>query len=145
MSYHAVIAFPDDGEETLEKVLRITRTGAVPSPLDRCVTFAHDADAIIARMFGGRVVDDRTLILNADEEKELRNWMHQRASTVPAEWRSLERFEFFRLCDAERLFDAYEAATGAQPCLLPLDLWPEIFPLKTRRPWLAAAKPSHLE
>lgn len=135
MSYHhVVIAFPDDGEETLEKVLRSMRTGAISSPLDRCVTFAHEADAITARMFGGRVVDDRTLILDADEENDLRNWMNQSTSTSPAEWWTLERFEFFRPCDAERLYEAYERTIGTRPRLFPLALWPEIFSLKIQRP-----------
>lgn len=145
MSYHAVIAFPDDDEETLEKVLRRTRTGAVSSPLARCVTFAREADAITARMFGGRVVDDWTLILDADEEKELRDWMNQSAPLGPTEWHALERFEFLRASDAERLSEAYNAVTGLQPRFMSLDLWPEVFPLTTPRPSLAATGPSHQE
>lgn len=118
MSYHALIAFPDDDDETLEKVLRLTRTGAISSPLGRAITFEDVRDALLARMFGGKVIDDHTLMFEvADEEAAVEDWL---VSNLPRDRYDrvvLEHFEFFRQTDAQRVVDAFRATTGRVPWL----------------------------
>lgn len=119
MSFHAVIAFPDDDDETLEKVLHLTRTGAISSPLARAVTFEDGRDAVMARMFGGRVIDSQTLVFEiAEEEKALQDWLVLNCHTDRYRWLSLERFEFFQPTDAQRLMQAFEAVAGHAPWFL---------------------------
>ena len=121
MSHHAVIAFPDDSDETLEKVLRLTCTGAISSPLGRAVTFEDGRDALLARMFGGKAIGDHTLTFEvAEEEKALEEWLVSNCPSDRYQWVALEHFEFFRQTDAQRVVEAFEAVTGQAPWLQPL-------------------------
>ena len=75
---HFVLLFPDDGDTTLESVLRQTRTGAIiSSPMeDKLLIFASETDAVFVRCgLDLRPASRSTLIVPAKDQAAVTAWL----------------------------------------------------------------------
>lgn len=137
MSYHAVLAFPDDNGETLERVLTRTKTGGIiSSPMeDLLLICSSETDAVFIRCgLSQRTAFNESLLVPVSSQAAVASWLMQNGLAPRCEWAALERFEFLTTGALERTIEVFSNVVGREPYSLPLRLWPDVF-----RPNLAAS------
>lgn len=130
MSYRAVLAFPDDNGETLERVLTRTKTGAIiSSPMeDLLLICSSETDAVYIRCgLSLRPATERSFLVLHSDQAAVATWLIQNGMTSRCEWAALENFEFFHTAAVDRAIEVFSDVVGREPHSLPLKLWPQIF------------------
>lgn len=130
MSYHAVFAFPDDNDETLERVLTRTKTGRIiSSPMeDLLLICSSETDAVFVRCgLALRPATKKSLLVPASSQAAVASWLTQNGLASRYEWASLEHLEFFSAAAVDRAIEVFGDIVGREPHSLPLNLWPHIF------------------
>ena len=130
MSYRAVLAFPDDNGETLERVLTRTKTGGIiSSPMeDLLLICSSETDAVFIRCgLSLRPATERSFLVRSSDQAAVATWLIQNGLASRCEWATLENFEFFHAAAVDRAIEVFSDIVGREPHLLPLKLWPEIF------------------
>lgn len=130
MSYHAVIPFPDDNGETLERVLTRTKTGAIiSSPMeDFLLICSTETDAVFIRCgLSLRTATKQSFLVRSLDQTAVATWLIQNGLASRCEWAALESFEFFNAAAVDRAIEVFSDVVGHEPHSLPLKLWPEIF------------------
>lgn len=145
MNYHAVIAFPDDGETTLRAVLHQTKTGQiVSSPMeDMLLICSSETDAVFVRCgLALRPVTQTTLLVPVEDQRAVAVWLSQHGLIDRCGWATLERFEFLSAVAIDRIEEVFSGIVGHEPYSLPLDLWPDVFRPNLRVPYAATSRSS---
>ncbi len=130
MSYHAVLTFPFDADETLRAVLVQTRTGGiVSSPMDDLLLFcSSETDAVFIRCgLALRMASMTTLLVPLQDQPATDLWLRQNGLAGRCEWAALEHLEFFSETAVARTIEVFSSIVGHDPQSLPLNLWPEVF------------------
>lgn len=130
MSYHAVIAFPDNDGATLEAVLSQTNIGGiVSSPMeDMLLICSSDADAAYIRCgLELRPATDKAFLVPVGNQLAVDSWMTLNGMAGRYLWATLEHFEFFRVGAVDQANESFRRIVGYDPTLLPLELWPDVF------------------
>lgn len=130
MSYHAVLAFPDDKGETLERVLTRTKTaGIISSPMeDLLLICSSETDAVFIRCgLALRTASMTTLLVPLQDQPAVNLWLRQNGMAGRCEWAALEHLEFFSETAVDRTIEVFSSIVGHDPQSLPLNLWPDVF------------------
>lgn len=130
MSFHAVIAFPDDGAATLEAVLSQTKIGGiVSSPMeDMLLICSSDADAAYIRCgLELRPAANKAFLVPVEDQGAVAAWLMQNHMASRCEWAALEHLEFFCEAAVDRTIEVFSDIVGHDPRSLPLNLWPDVF------------------
>lgn len=125
-----VFLFPDDGEATLEAVLRKTKTAAiVSSPMnEKLLIFASEADAVFVRCgLNLRPASKSTLLVPARDQRTVTSWLITNGLARCFAWRTLEHLEFLTPAAEDSMIEAFSDLIGDDPYALPLNLWPDVF------------------
>lgn len=130
MSYRAVLAFPDDNGETLERVLTRTKTGGIiSSPMeDLLLICSSETDAVFIRCgLSLRPATERSFLVLHSDKAAVATWLIQNGMISRCEWAALENLEFFHAAAVDRAIEVFSDVVGREPHSLPLKLWPQIF------------------
>lgn len=130
MSYHAVLVFPDDNEETLVQVLTRTKTGEIiSSPMeDLLLICSSDSDAVFIRCgLGLQSVSEKMMLVPVNRRGTVAAWLMHYDMASRCKWAALERFEFLTSAAADRAINVFREIVGHAPDSLPVTLWPSVF------------------
>lgn len=132
MSYHAVIAFPDDGGATLWAVLSQMDIRELEStPMEDVLFLCHsETDAVFVRCgLTLRPAINNSLLVPVDNQLAVDSWMTLSGMAGRYDWATLEHFEFFHEGAEDRIIQSFRRIVGYEPTFFPLDLWPGVFRL----------------
>lgn len=130
MRDHAVLAFPDDDDETLQKVLTQTKTSQIiSSPMeDLLLICSSETDAVFVRCgLALRTASKTTLLVPVRDQRTVADWLFQNGLNGRCEWAALEHFEFMNVAALKRTVEVFSDIVGHEPYSLPLNLWPDVF------------------
>ncbi len=130
MSYHAVIAFPDNGGATLWAVLsQIDMRELESTPMEDVLLLCHsETDAVFVRCgLTLRPATNQSLLVPVGNQLAVDSWMTLSGMAGRYDWTTLEHFEFIREAAVDQAIESFRHIVGYDPTFFPLDLWPGVF------------------
>jgi len=130
MSYHAVIAFPDDGGAALWAVLsQIDMRELESTPMEDVLLLCHsETDAVFVRCgLTLRPAINNSLLVPVGNQLAVESWMTLSGMAGRYDWATLEHVEVSREAALDQAIEEFHHNVGYDPTLLPLELWPDVF------------------